>query len=117
MLVASNNQIYITRGDSGVLFLDICGIYRKRRKKIKADKIVFSVKKTICSQEILIQKEIGSDDKLVFESEDTINLPYGDYLYDVKAYCGADIGTIIEPSLLRIGGEIGNVQQCNQSCC
>ena len=81
MFSIDNKTIKITRGDSGVFTLSVKqgdGDYDYTNDTVK-----FTVKKNTNTDEILIQKTVQYNSDVTILPEDTKNLPYGDYVYDV----------------------------------
>lgn len=109
MFKTENNEIYVTRGDSGTLEI-------KMEKDdgeeydFSNDRVVFSVKRKPCDFNPLIQKE-AVDGKVKIEPDDTKNLPFGTFFYDVVLYIGEGtntetIATVITPTAFIVGEEV-----------
>ena len=76
------NEIFHIRGDTGEIGLDLFS----RGVAIKQDgtcDIVFTVKKSYDDDDVVMQKAI-CDGRITFLSEDTMDLPAGDYVYDIE---------------------------------
>lgn len=76
------NEIFHIRGDTGEILLDLFS----RGVAIQQDDtcdIVFTVKKSYDDDDIVMQKCI-CDNRITFLTEDTADLPVGDYVYDIE---------------------------------
>lgn len=77
------NEIFHIRGDTGELGLNLFS----RGVEIQSDDtcdLVFTVKKSYDDDEPVMQKAI-CDGRITFLTEDTADLPAGDYVYDIEA--------------------------------
>jgi hypothetical protein len=122
----NKTDIYITRGDSGSFTVEI-----DLNKDFVIDEITFTVKKNPDSNQLiqktldsgitLLSSEISIEDdtkkthsyKIRINSEDTENLNFGLYRYDVQINFTADeeenILTVIKPSIFGIEEEITGI--------
>ncbi|MBQ0088995.1 MAG: hypothetical protein KBT27_06655 [Prevotellaceae bacterium] len=72
----------------------------------EGDKIIFAMKKSAASDEILV-KEIPTDTmRFTLEEEDTKNLKYGVYLYEVSLKRGSFICTFITNKQIMLTTEL-----------
>lgn len=81
--VLDGNKIFLTRGDSGsvtVTLTDAGG----DPYDASGDTVEFGVKKSIYDTECLIKKTLEDGETITFVPEDTKDLDFGDYLYDVQ---------------------------------
>lgn len=100
-----NKTIKITRGDSAVFTLDVK--QNGEEYDYTNDEVKFTVKKNTNTDEILIQKTAHYGEDVMLEPEDTENLPYGDYVYDVQLKTdGGFVDTIITPSKFTVLPEV-----------
>lgn len=84
MIVVSGTDIYLTRGNS--LSLSI-GLYRSSGPYTPAsgDVITFALKKDYNQKTPLIKKTVNKNQMLLtLEPADTSDLPFGNYVYDIK---------------------------------
>lgn len=79
--VESNNKIILTRGDSGTLNLSITE--GEETYDYSDDTVVFGVKRSVNDKDCVLMKTVENG-KIVFTPEDTKNMEFGDYLYDVE---------------------------------
>ena len=86
--VDANYNIYLTRGDTGIFTLDLVDDETKEPfTPGSGDKIRFAMSKKYGStrEETLILKDISINDLLIkIDPEDTKNLDFGKYKYDVE---------------------------------
>ena len=106
-----NNDIYMTRGDTESLTIYCTDESGNIIDFVQVDTVYFTVKHSIYSDENLIQKKITtfSEGKAIIEiePEDTKNMAYGNYRYDIQLTTFDDnVITLIRPSLFTVEGEI-----------
>ena len=99
-------NLKMTRGDSEYLL-----IFCPKRPFTDGDEILFTVKKTVYTREIELQKkaEILEDGKAYIEilPEDTSCLDYGIYKYDVQLITPEGVvTTIVKPSGFNLTEEV-----------
>lgn len=101
-----DNTIEITRGDSGVLALTLTSSDGSEYVVQPGDAILLTVKKSTRMREIILQK-IFNDGQIKFEPQDTENLPYGEYVYDVQLTTASnDVFTVITPHKFKVLDEV-----------
>ena len=94
-----NNVISFPRGDTFSFVVELLTNDGLPYELKENDKLVFTVKKTSRQSNILIQKVINSSMEVTIEHEDTANLQYGRYVYDVQLTNELyGTKTIIEPT-------------------
>lgn len=121
MFKISGSVIYLTRGDSACIELQV--VNGENPYDFSEDEVKFSLKKRLSDKQPLIQKTFGNYDSetnkasITIEPEDTAGLDFGDYLYDIQLKHteepeqeGDDpvvtVDTIIVPSTFTIGAEV-----------
>lgn len=102
------NNIYLTRGDTGkfeVVMEDSTGT---KYMPQEGDVVRFMMKKNYSQEAVIIEKEIPNDTLMLeLEPEDTKELPFGIYVYDIElTYANGDVDTFIKGRLV-IGEEVG----------
>lgn len=109
MIMIKGTEISIIRGDSATINLNIKDKVANEEYVLEPNDIVrFSVKKDISDEEILIQKEF-QDNQILLTHEDTKNLDFGEYVYDVELqFQDGQRDTIIPPSKFIIMAEVHN---------
>ena len=105
MLKTIGTNIELTRGDTAELSLDV-----KKNDgtayDFSSDTVVFTVKKSTITSEIIFQKSFNSGEIKILP-EDTAHLNYGTYKYDVQITTpGGDVYTVIEPSDFTLTSEV-----------
>ena len=110
MLVVSENQIYLTRGDTLTITLSLTNDDGSAYVPDDSDKIYFRLKKFAATTEILVEKEINVSNMILQLNEnDTKNLPFGDYRYEIELVkANGSHYTVIENELFTIGKELEN---------
>lgn len=108
MLEVMNNSVTLVRGDSGTLKADIVYSDGKQYVLQDGDVLKFTMRKKVESEEIVLQKTL-EDGILHIVSNDTVNLEFGVYVYDIVLlmYTG-DVFTIIPTSNFKISQEVHN---------
>jgi hypothetical protein len=70
------------------------------------DNILFTVKKDVNLSEFIFQKKVYNN-QINIEPQDTKDLPYGKYVYDVQLTTAAGyVDTIITPHAFSVLGEV-----------
>lgn len=81
MFLIENNDIVLTKGDSGRINLKFKNKDGSEYIPSEKDEIVFSVKKKKEGFSEIVLKKMGSE--IVFGAEETEKIPSGEYFYDV----------------------------------
>lgn len=110
ILKINGTDIYMVRGDTRVFTLRLYDQMQKIELS-SGDTIYFTVKKSIYTPEITIEKVITTfeDNEAIIEilPEDTKELEYGDYVYDIQwTDVNESITTLVEASKFVIKGEV-----------
>ena len=97
--------MYVTRGDSKT--------YRVRVKNYEiseGDFLELTVRNIPSSPEKLIYKKVESHEGdsfyINFKPQDTSDLSFGDYVYDVQLTLKGNVYTVIKPSVFTVGTEV-----------
>lgn len=105
MLTISNQNIFLTRGDTAKIALSITSAGNSAYDSTK-DTVVLTVKKSTTDKEKVLRKT-AVNGVITLSHDDTKNLDYGDYVYDVQLTTVAgDVCTIIPPHRFRIEEEV-----------
>ena len=85
MFSIEGNTIYLTRGDTLFLTVNLTDSDGEPYEPSDGDIIRFAMKRRLTSKEPILLKNISTD-TLTFEiePEDTKSLPYGQYSYDIE---------------------------------
>lgn len=101
-----NNNIYITRGDSGIFPLTLKDKDGNTYTPAADDMITFTVKSSTDVSAHLVQKQI-TDGVLYINPVDTESLDYGNYTYDVQIQmANGYTDTVIGPKLFIVREEV-----------
>lgn len=111
MLKVTNNQIYLTRGDTAVLQLDIKNLDGRFYDSTQ-DQVIFRLKSSTASSKYLLEKPLEqSNNEVVLRltEKDTCDLPIIKARYEIEVVTSQDEHyTVIENELFEIGPELEN---------
>lgn len=106
MLTCQNNTIVLTRGDSAVLKLTVVDGEGQPYKIADNDTVIFTIKKHTTDKEAVLKKTL-SDGQIIINPQDTENLEYGQYVYDVELTQGSGfVATVIPPTRFVVAEEV-----------
>ncbi|WP_317316525.1 hypothetical protein [Longibaculum muris] len=106
MLKVENNIISLTRGDTALLNVEIVNNEGEIYELEDGDICEFTLKKYTSSDNVLIKKEVVSGE-IKISPDDTKNLDYGQYFYDVQVtMANGDVATVIPPTAFNILEEV-----------
>lgn len=100
-----SRPIKMVQGDTVKFYIDVAyGIDKVEYELSEGDIITFLMKKYIYDKQPLIQKDIPIDTcMLEIDPEDTMNLPFGEYHYNVQlTLAKGEVYTVIPDSLFLI---------------
>lgn len=108
LVIDEDGTIHLTRGDTAKFSIFIQNGSSSGEYMIKeTDTITFTVKRAITNSDFFVQKIIHGSNMLTLNPEDTKNMQYGKYLYDVQLENEEhEIYTVIPPTTFDITGEI-----------
>lgn len=106
MLKVEGSDIYLTRGDSAYLVIDITLQDGSKYISEPGDVLVFNIKRTYDSEEYILQKTV--EDFIVnIEPEDTDSISYGTYWYDVELTTAEEAKfTVVGPARFILREEV-----------
>lgn len=105
MLTIQRKNIFLTRGDTAIITLNIYYANNAAYDSTK-DRVVLTVKKSTTDKAKVLQKT-AVNGVITISPADTKNLDYGDYVYDVQITTVAgDVCTIVTPHRFRIEEEV-----------
>ena len=105
--INSNNCIFLTRGDSATLNINVCNADGTAYTPTGTVKLYFSVKKSVNDTEYVLQKSITDlSESISIAPSDTTSLDCGKYTYDVELHDGEKVYTIIPPTPFALGTEV-----------
>lgn len=106
MLKCEENTIHLTRGDSAVLLLKIRRDDETEYELQAGDSVLFTVKNSVYDTAVIMQKKL-TDGAIKLNPDDTKNLQYGTYYYDVElTQSDGFVATVIGPQKLIIEPEV-----------
>ena len=108
MYKVDGNSIMLTRGDS---FYAEVGIYDAEGHAYEVqsgDVIKFGLKQSTKESTCLIEKTIDNNDLILYLSpEDTKELPFGNYVYDIEiTFANGDVDTFINGASFQLKAEV-----------
>lgn len=108
MLYIDDKIIKLTRGDTARLTVPIINLANNGEYTMESgDILYFTVKKTAKDTDFLFQKSVTGSNSIHIKPEDTANLSFGKYKYDVQLTTATgDVYTVIEPSTFEVMEEI-----------
>lgn len=108
MLYIDDKTIKLTRGDTARLTVPIVNLANNGEYTMESgDILYFTVKKTAKDSDFLFQKLVTGSNSIHIKPEDTANLSFGKYKYDVQLTTATgDVYTVIEPSTFEVMEEI-----------
>lgn len=107
-IVIKGTTVYHRRGDTGIILLDML-IDDTPFPLREGDKAVLTIKKNVRSSDFLLQKE-AIDGYFIFLHEDTQDIPFGDYRYDVQvSLTEGQVITAVGPAVYKILPDITTV--------
>lgn len=103
MFSISYDDIYLTRGDTAVINFNLSNYELQ-----DGDTVLLTVKQSVDTADIAFQKVLDKEtNQFVIEHNDTKNLPYGKYVYDIQLTTAqGQVYTIIKPHRFKIEGEV-----------
>lgn len=105
----SHNNISITRGDTASVALEL---ERDNKPYVLAtdDSGVLTVKRAIDNEDYVFQKPLVENEgvlQFIIEPDDTKNLEYGEYVYDVQiTLADGGIYTVVSPHKFWVKDEV-----------
>ena len=107
MLVITDNEVRLTRGDNADIIVQIKDLNGDAYTLQEGDKLLFTMKRNCKTDVIVMQKDITSDQIISIEHNDTKDLDYGTYYFDVQCtLADGNVYTVIEPHSFIIEKEV-----------
>lgn len=108
MLKVNGNAIELTRGDTARFTITVKNELTGNDYEIQPnDVIVMTIKKKEMDADALVVKEITGTNLIHLRPEDTSELSFGKYVYDIQLTTeGGDVYTIIPPSTFELAKEV-----------
>lgn len=107
LIVGKNNSIELTRGDTARLTINLTDDYDQPYEMQPEDMLIFTVKTSTDATEKIIEKELKGTNLLHLKPEDTANIEYTKYVYDVEIHTAdGDVYTVIEKTDFKLREEV-----------
>lgn len=107
MLRIEDGNIYLTKGDTAYLQVDVTFDDGTAYEPFTGDTITLSVKTDTEATDYVFTKTVNIGEMFYIEPEDTAEQEVGKYYYDVQVNTAAgEIFTVIEPSGFYIRSEV-----------
>lgn len=108
MLDVQNEKIYLTRGDTAYLEVELTTRSGESYAPIYGDKLFFRLKKSANKGSLLLEKGININTlTLEISPEDTAGLEFGNYCYEVELVTAlGQHFTVIENAAFILGAEL-----------
>ncbi len=108
MLTITNTDIALTRGDTARIEVSITTEDGTAFYPSDGDSVRFACKRDCDDLRCLFVKEIPNDTLILeIEPEDTKDLNFGEYVYDIQlTYANGDVDTFIPPSKFIVEKEV-----------
>lgn len=106
MVSVTNNDIKLTRGDTATFKLNVKDL-NNNNYDYSNDTVQFTVKMNTITTNAIIIKNVGSDGIIKINPQDTNNLNYGVYYYDIQIVKpNNDTYTVIVPHKFELTEEV-----------
>lgn len=100
MLKIDGNNIYLTRGDSATLSLEVTDQEGNPYEPKEGDEFIFSVKNNDLVVPYELTKKFNSELDIYITSEESSNFNFGVYLFDIKLVNSGVVDTFIIGNLI-----------------
>ena len=100
MLNIDGNNIYLTRGDSATLSLEVTDQEGNPYTPKEGDEFIFSVKNNELVVPYELTKIFNSDLEIFITSEECAHFNFGTYLFDIKLVNNGIVDTFIVGNLI-----------------
>jgi len=109
-MIVNGTKLAMIRGDTELISVSMKNEAGVALPFEVGDIVYFTVKKSVSTETILLQKIIEEFNEgvaeITIEPDDTKELAYGTYKYDVQFNRGTEVKTIVAPSGFEIMGEV-----------
>lgn len=106
MLKVIHNRIYLTRGDTAYIEVDLTDENGNAIELEDDDQLIFTVKYSTSKKNALLTKTVN-EGLVTLSPDDTSDLDFGCYVYDIQlTRSNGDVFTIVEPTLFKITEEV-----------
>lgn len=104
----AGSRITLTRGDTFKATVAMIQPDGEEYKPQEGDTVRFAMKKRYSDASVLLEKQIPNDTLLLcLDPEDTKDLNFGSYVYDVElTYANGDVDTFIDRATIELTEEV-----------
>lgn len=108
LYINKDGTIRLTRGDTARLTVTINNDFDDKPYEItETDVLKLTVKRSVRDTTPAFQKSVTGSNKFYIVPDDTKDLVFGKYIYDVElTTVGGDVYTVIEPTIFEILKEV-----------
>lgn len=107
LYIKRDGSIELTRGDTARFTVDLADAEGKEYIMQSSDVLVFTVKESVDDIEPSIQKISPASNTIHIKPEDTSELDFGNYVYDVELRLeNGDVYTVIEKNIFKLREEV-----------
>lgn len=108
LYINKDGTIRLTRGDTARLTVMINNDFDGKPYEItETDVLKLTVKRSVRDTTTAFQKSVTGSNKFYIVPDDTKDLVFGKYIYDVElTTVGGDVYTVIEPTIFEILKEV-----------
>ena len=108
LYINKDGTIRLTRGDTARLTVTINNDFDGKLYEItETDVLKLTVKRSVRDTTPAFQKSVTGSNKFYIVPDDTKDLVFGKYIYDVElTTVGGDVYTVIEPTIFEILKEV-----------
>lgn len=109
LYIDEDNNIKLTRGDTAIIDVELKDEYGEPYAMTANDRLIFTLRKIWDKGNILLEKTV-SIPEFNFSTQDTKNLDFGTYCYDIYIYntSSEKLDTFIAEKTFIIGEEAHN---------
>lgn len=107
LIVNSDNSIELTRGDTARLTVPITDDSGAAYEMQLTDTLIMTVKHSVADEDYAFQKIVTGSNVIHIKPNDTADLDFGKYVYDVELRISEDdVYTVIEKTIFKIREEV-----------
>ena len=109
--IDEDDNIYLTRGDTAILRVDITDETGKPYSMLPEDRLIFTVRKIPDRSHPVISKTVAGNVITLF-TDDTKDLTFGKYKFDIYLYNSSSdkLDTFIADKTFEVGEEVHNFE-------
>ena len=109
MFEVKDDDIYLTRGDTALLEIEVLDDFGQKYELKPTDSLVLTVKEDVYSNDIILQKKADLKGLIEISHKDTEKLYFKTYVYDVQLTQPNEVvTTIVTPHKFVIATEVND---------